>query len=999
MASLFLKLLNMSIAASWLILAVVVLRVVLKRAPKWIHCILWALVGIRLLCPLSIESALSLIPSPETIRPDVVQFVPHPSINSGVTIIDNAVNPVMGEAFAASPVGGVNPLYVWTYLASIVWFVGVIALVIYAIISYLRLRRVVCEAVRQRDHLYLCDHIQTPFILGLLRPRIYLPSDMNEAQMQSVIAHEQAHLSRRDHWWKPLGWAILTVYWFNPFCWVAYILLCRDIELACDEKVICNMDVEAKKVYSMALLSCSIPRRLISACPLAFGEVGVKERIKGVLHYKKPAFWVIALAVVACIVAAVCFLTNPKEKSDTSDSSSLPSDVSALCELPFTLTEGRTGTLHLYGKETSEYFYGISNVKIVWDDGAITTFSTENAMRAYWAEMPELASEYTEAPLTDGIRDGGIQFGDFNFDGYTDIGLQAQQTAYNKPYVYWFYVPDAGEFQYHGDYICPLEPITETKECVVNYRDGQTYYQDHYAVNEGHNLVLYQRDITEYVDGKPVTRYESMPQESRGSFENLLGLSGYYIDTSTNHLITRTYYVPVENDGGHSIAQSFGFAIDDYIVDLDGDGVTELVCNCQYGGDGHESVSVYRRNGTVIERGYLDLEHKQLDMVMPSNWKNWGVNSASERYNPDTGMFEVRYDTENGWKTATVQHLDYFTFETYATLPEQMLSSPVTADNLFASMPGTFHFLSGAGGWQTELYWHGDGTFSGIYEDANVSEIYRCFFTGSMDAPQRIGDLEFSTRVTALNYDKSNAVTYENGQKVISAGPYGLDDADEIRIYLPGYPVSRLPEAVIDWLRGGAEEFGVGKPETLPFFVLYNVRGQQAFFSASWSAFSGTSSSRPEHTDLTFVVEGLEESLPASLHNDLEYSLYIPDGDWRYAQMLEHDLLTKRWTSAINPDVSLTVRHLGYRNSVEAQEWEREQNTGFQLIEDKQGGIGGTDSAGKSMLEVFFYTGQNAMYAVELRYPVEATEGFGTRLHVMQDTFRVSNSGQGEAQN
>ena len=222
MASLFLKLLNMSIAASWLILAVIVLRVVLKRAPKWIHCILWALVGIRLLCPISIESALSLIPSSEPLPPEVVQFAPHPAINSGVTIIDNTVNPVIGKAFAPSPVGGVNPLYVWTYLASIVWFVGVIALVIYAVISYLRLRRVVCEAVRQRDQLYLCDHIQTPFILGVIRPRIYLPSDMNEAQMQSVIAHEQAHLSRHDHWWKPLGWAILTVYWFNPFCWVAY---------------------------------------------------------------------------------------------------------------------------------------------------------------------------------------------------------------------------------------------------------------------------------------------------------------------------------------------------------------------------------------------------------------------------------------------------------------------------------------------------------------------------------------------------------------------------------------------------------------------------------------------------------------------------------------------------------------------------------------------------------------------------------------------------------
>ena len=832
MAALFLNLLNRSIAASWLILAVIALRIVLRRAPKWTRCILWALVGVRLLCPLSVESAWSLIPNSEPLPPEAVQFAARPSVNSGVTVIDNAVNPALGEAFAASPAGSVNPLYVWTYIAGIVWLVGVTALVIYAVISYLRLRRAVREAVRQRDHVYLCDHIQTPFILGVIRPRIYLPSDMNEAQTQSVIAHEQAHLSRRDHWWKPLGWAILTVYWFNPLCWAAYLLLCRDIELACDEKVICGMDAEARKAYSAALLSCSIPRRLISACPLAFGEVGVKERIKGVLHYKKPAFWVVAVAVIACVAAAVCFLTNPKEKSDTPDAS-------ALCELPFTLTEGRTGTVYLYGKETGEYFYGISDVKIVWDDGAMTSFSTEDAMRAYWTEMPESASAYTEAPLTDEIRDGGIQFGDFNFDGYTDIGLQAQQTACNQPYVYWFYVPGTGEFQYHGDYICPLEPITEAKECVVNYRNGQIYYQDHYAVNEGHDLVLYQRGITEYEDGKPVTRYEAVPQEAGGSFEDLFGLSGYYVDTSAGLFITRTYYVPAENGGGHSIAQSFGYAIDDYIVDLDRDGVTELVSNCRYGADGHESVYVYRRNGNLIERGYLNLEHKQLDMVI-ANWKDRGINSISERYNPDRGMFEVRYDTGNEWRTATVQHPDHFTFETYAALPEQMLSSSVTAENLFSSMPGTFHFLSGAGGWQTELYWHGDGTFSGIYKDADAGAqtLYRCFFTGSTNAPQRIGDLEFSTHVTALDYDKSNAVTYENGQKVISAEPYGLNDADEIRIYLPGYPVSKLPQAAVDWL-GGAEEFwGAQKPETLPFFVLYNVRGQQAFFSADWSAFS-----------------------------------------------------------------------------------------------------------------------------------------------------------------
>ena len=477
------------------------------------------------------------------------------------------------------------------------------------------------------------------------------------------------------------------------------------------------------------------------------------------------------------------------------------------------------------------------------------------------------------------------------------------------------------------------------------------------------------------------------------SYVEFMGLDCWYTEEETiPNFIERTYYAVIPgSDTSFRIAESFGFTIDDHIADLDGDGVTELVCNCQYGADGHESVYVYRRNGNLIERGYLDLEHKQLDMVMPANWKNWGFNSTAERYNPDTGMFEVRYDTDHGTETAAVSHLDHFTFEEYARIPEVTSPTSITAKNLFASMPATFHFLSGAGGWQTELYWNGDGTFSGIYEDADVSEIYRCLFMGSMDAPRKIGDLEFSTRVTALDYEKSNAVAYENGQKIVSAEPYGLDDVDEIRIYLPGCSVSKLPQAAVDWLRGGAEEFWDGQgPKTLPFFVLYNVRGQQAFFSADWSAFSETSSSRPEQTDLNFVVEGLEESIPAYLFRDLEYSLYIPHDGWQYHRMLEHDMLAKCWISTINPDVSLTVRHLGYRNLVEAQEWEREQNTGFQLIEDKQGGIGGTDGTDRSMLEVFFYSGQNAMYAVELRYPVEATEGFGTRLQVMADTFLIT---------
>ena len=316
MAAVFLKLLNLSISASWLVLAVLVLRLVSKRSPKWMNVLLWGIVALRLMLPFSIESALSLIPSAETVSPAAVQFAPAPTITSGVSVIDNAVNPSLSEHFAAVPTASVNPLYVWTEIAGWVWLIGLGAMLLYALVSYLRLRRRVSVSLCVRENIYLCDAISSPFILGVVKPRIYLPSGLDEVQRQNVLSHERAHLTRRDHWWKPLGFVLLAVYWFNPVLWLAYTLLCRDIELACDERVIRTMDESAVKTYSTVLLACSMPRKAVITCPLAFGEVGVKERVRNALHYKKPAFWVVAASVAVCVIVAVCFLTNPRTDTD-----------------------------------------------------------------------------------------------------------------------------------------------------------------------------------------------------------------------------------------------------------------------------------------------------------------------------------------------------------------------------------------------------------------------------------------------------------------------------------------------------------------------------------------------------------------------------------------------------------------------------------------------------------------------------------------------------------
>lgn len=360
MEMIFLNVFNRSLAAGWLILAVIVVRFLLKKAPRRLSCVLWAVVAVRLLCPFFPASSFSLIPSGETISAEAVRFAPAPAIDSGIPALNEALNPMIGERFAPAPGTSVNPLYIWTAVAGIVWLVGVAVMAGYALLGSLRMRSVVREAVplgmcgesyetgeveacgesyetgeagtcaephRARpletgaalpDNVWLCDAVRSPFILGIVRPKIYLPSGITREQMLCILAHEQAHVERLDHCLKPFGWLLLSVYWFHPLVWIAYMLFCRDLELACDEKVVGGMDLDGRKAYSHALLACSLQRKMIFSYPLAFGEIGVRERVKGILHYRKPAGWLAAVAVLACAAVAVCFLTDPKEKADDS---------------------------------------------------------------------------------------------------------------------------------------------------------------------------------------------------------------------------------------------------------------------------------------------------------------------------------------------------------------------------------------------------------------------------------------------------------------------------------------------------------------------------------------------------------------------------------------------------------------------------------------------------------------------------------------------------------
>lgn len=317
----FSEVLNTSITAGWMTLVVIVLRLLLKKAPKWTHAALWGLVALRLLLPFSSESEFSLIPSAQTVPEEILEY-------QGTQLLEPArldviSNPVITGNFSVELEQTADRMQIRMMFLTYPWLVGITVLVLYAVISCLRLKRKLETAVRYRDNIFRSENVGSPFVFGVIKPRIYLPYKLDARNLEYVIAHEQAHIRRLDHLWKPLGFLLLTVHWFNPLLWAAYILLCRDIELACDERVVKEYDEIQRADYSEALLGCSVKQKAISACPLSFGEVGVKTRIRSVLNYRKPTFWIVGLAVTAGVVTAVCFLTDPEPMIDPENISSV----------------------------------------------------------------------------------------------------------------------------------------------------------------------------------------------------------------------------------------------------------------------------------------------------------------------------------------------------------------------------------------------------------------------------------------------------------------------------------------------------------------------------------------------------------------------------------------------------------------------------------------------------------------------------------------------------
>lgn len=778
----FVKLFNRSIAAGWMILAVVLLRLALKKAPRWIICLLWGLVALKLVCPFSVESVFSLVPSMEIMSisdmyseepagnsyfyqlPNAGEMWDKDGTVAGQPSADQKANgwtagsqtadgwAVGGQAADdrtadQNPAEGNSPMNTDAknqtmrgviLIGTVIWLAGGCFMVSCALVSFRRLRKTVRESVLLQGNVYICDEISTPFILGILYPRIYLPSGMEEETMRCVITHENIHLKRHDHWWKPLGYLLLAVYWFHPLIWLAYVLFGRDIEFACDERAVQNMGRVEKTAYAQALLDCSLPRRLVTACPLAFGEVGVKERVKKVLHYRKPVFWISAAAVMTCVAVAVCFLTNPKEP----------------------VFAHNDGGMNGSGQDAASGSVN-GNVKESQQDSLRAT--TENGRE--------------NAP-GQGAGSGGPTEG----AGFTVRDLDEEITA--ETLFAWM----QGTFRFWsgtGDW---------STELYLNEDGSFTGIQSDHDGPEFPGAV----DPEKFPQG---TIYLC---EFKGAFSEpeKVGDSVYSV-----HVQSLEYDVP----GKETIE----------------DGMRYVTVDSNSIGNGDE-ILIYLPGYPVS-----NLSWDVFDWIM-----------IAKEYWEGIGPSELPFCVLNNVDENTAFYSD--NRYTVSTKGEMDSQQEITAENLFARMPEVYQFLSGAGGWRTELYLNEDGSFTGLFIDGELGSAdpekypqgttYRCEFTGSFTEPKKVGEYVYSVHVQSLEYDAPGTEAIEDGMRYITAEPYGLDDVDEILIYLPGYPVSELPEAFYSWILSARQYYQGNGPENLPFYVLGNVNGEEAFFSKPGSA-------------------------------------------------------------------------------------------------------------------------------------------------------------------
>lgn len=439
MINLFLELLNRSIQAGYLMIAIMILRLLWKHAPRLLYRVLWCLAGIRLIVPFTLESVFSLIPKKTVIEPEIL-YSAKPAVDSGITVVNQVINPVISKTFAPDTAASVNPLQIAAAVAAVIWLAGMGCLLLYGVISYIRLHYRMADAVLWKENIYQSEKIVSPFVFGFIRPRIYLPYSIEQENLHYVVAHEKAHIRRCDHLLKPLAFVLLAVYWFNPLLWIGYYLFCKDLELACDEAVISDMELSDKKAYSKALVSCSTGRRLSYVSPLAFGENGVRKRVQNILNYKKPTVWIGIITAAVIVIAIFGFLTSPKEEEVVV----LPNE-----EIVMTVTPNETDGFHAaeHHNDSTDNAANENNAAVSIEDGAVpvllkeppavsVTDTLSSQINEFRLERGAFSWTYIDAELTE---EGIYDFTNGNRVGTEATGLFPTSAA---KMTEWLKLPD-----------------------------------------------------------------------------------------------------------------------------------------------------------------------------------------------------------------------------------------------------------------------------------------------------------------------------------------------------------------------------------------------------------------------------------------------------------------------------------------------------------------------------------------------------------------------------
>ena len=565
MSTLFFRVLDISMMAAWLILAILVLRLLLRKTPKWCICALWSLDAVRLLVPFSIESPVSLLPrtgfvlseanhttdaaaateqdlAPAYITEDPI-LISAPAVDAPVVATPSAKVDQAPAKLSAQGILGF--LRANATLLSIIWLIGACLMFFQAMLRYVRLKKSVSvflepslDGYSLAENLTVreCDEVKTPFLLGVFRPIVYVPANLDQDTLHYVLLHETAHLKRRDHWWKPLGYVLLSVYWFHPLCWVAYLLFCRDVEAACDEKVVQDLDHGGIAAYSEALLACAVPRRNVTACPLAFGETNVKNRIKNILNYKKPAFWLTIGAIAVLVILGICFLTNPKsakeegEPTSQEEESVSGSSSEEGSQAQVASSEGSSESTAQTGTEAGD-------PSVTTDPVTTTTVIEEACLKASVYYVP-VGSSFAPYEIVGGTTDRVTKkdlIAEFREDS---LGLGRPADMYDHA-IY--------SLEEYPDLDLLLVTVTNVKDGVMNEvyiapkkpvkLAGATELED--AISEG---IYVQKQGQVYANRDAMTKfYENSLNGTAGSL-----IIGYYYEMSDN--VSQDYYMAYKDD-------------------------------------------------------------------------------------------------------------------------------------------------------------------------------------------------------------------------------------------------------------------------------------------------------------------------------------------------------------------------------------------------------------------------------------------------------------------